>query len=290
ASKQRLKEATRLLDHALHQHEENAQLRYIQNLSPTSTKFPLWKAHQNLSAPIETTTPIRNSSGCWARSDKDRAETFATHLQSVFQPNPASNSFVLTLIQPEATPLPTTPPLRPNEIEKVIRGLKPKKAPGGDLLTPKMLIELSKCAIDVICKLFNGIINLGYFPKKWKKSIIIMIPKPGKDHTIPTSTIEQCHRIVEIIKDAFEKKDYCATVFLDVKQAFDKVWHLGMLYKIKKWLPAPYFMLLKSYLSNRNFYVQQNDEHSEIYAINAGVPQGSVLGPVLYTVYTADLP
>ncbi|KAH8266730.1 hypothetical protein KR018_000782, partial [Drosophila ironensis] len=156
---------------------------------PTSTKYSLWKAHQNLSAPIATTTPIRNSSGRWARSDKDRAETFATHLQSVFQPNPASNSFVLPLIQPEATRLPTTPTFRPNEIEKVIRGLKSKKAPGGDQLTPKMLIELPKCAIDVVCKLFNGIINLGYFPKKWKKSIIIMIPKPGKDHTIPTSVL-----------------------------------------------------------------------------------------------------
>jgi len=50
-----------------------------------------------------------------------------------------------------------------------------------------MLIELPNSAIEVICKLFNGIITLGYYPKKWKKSIIIMIPKPGKDHTIPSS-------------------------------------------------------------------------------------------------------
>ncbi|KAH8265025.1 hypothetical protein KR026_007097, partial [Drosophila bipectinata] len=145
---------------------------------PTSTKYPLWRTHPNLSAPIETTTPIRNSSGCWARSDVDRAETFATHLQSFFQPNPASNSFLLPEIQPESSPQPAAPSFWPNEIEKVIRELNPKKAPGGDLLTPKMLIELPKCAIEVVCKLFNGIINLIYFPKKWKKSIIIMIPKP----------------------------------------------------------------------------------------------------------------
>jgi len=44
-----------------------------------------------------------------------------------------------------------------------------------------MLIELPNSAIEVICKIFNGIITLGYYPKKWKKSIIIMIPKPGKD-------------------------------------------------------------------------------------------------------------
>ena len=43
-------------------------------------------------------------------------------------------------------------------------------------------------------------------------------------------TVEQCHRIKKSITDAFECKQYCAEVFLDVKQAFDKVWHLG--YKI----------------------------------------------------------
>jgi len=61
---------------------------------------------------------------------------------------------------------------------QIFKYLKPKKAPGGDQITPKMLIELPNSAIEVICKLFNGIITLGYYPKKWKKSIIIMIPKP----------------------------------------------------------------------------------------------------------------
>jgi len=76
---------------------------------------------------------------------------------------------------------------QPKEIAKIVGELKTKKAPGGDRITPKMLIELPNSAIKVICKLFNGIITLGYYPKKWKKSIIIMIPKPGKDHTIPSS-------------------------------------------------------------------------------------------------------
>jgi len=51
---------------------------------------------------------------------------------------------------------------RPKEIAKVIGELKPKKAPSGDL----MLIELPK----VICKLFNWIISLGYYPKKWENT------------------------------------------------------------------------------------------------------------------------
>lgn len=44
-------------------------------------------------------------------------------------------------------------------------------------------MELLYC--EVIRKLLNGIISLGYFPSKWKKSIIMVIPNPGKDHTVP---------------------------------------------------------------------------------------------------------
>ena len=54
--------------------------------------------------------------------------------------------------------------------------------------------------------------------------------------------------------------------------------------------PASYYFILKSYLSDRTFYVQERNEKSELYKIAAGVPQGSVLGPVLYTLFTADKP
>jgi len=86
---------------------------YIKKLSPTSTKHPLWRAHPNLSSPIETVTPIRNSSGIWARSDEYRAETFALHLRYVFQPNPATGSFFLPQIESESISL--SPLFQPKE-------------------------------------------------------------------------------------------------------------------------------------------------------------------------------
>ncbi|KAH8351710.1 hypothetical protein KR084_002975, partial [Drosophila pseudotakahashii] len=140
---------------------------------PTSTKHPLWRAHPNLSSPIESVTPIRNSSGTWARSDEDRAETFALHLRNVFQLNAAANSFQLPPLSSEIAINPIL--FQVPEISYVVRKqLKPKKAPGGDLITPKMIIELPNCAVDAICKLFNGITRLGYYPKKWKKSSVSM--------------------------------------------------------------------------------------------------------------------
>ena len=58
----------------------------------------------------------------------------------------------------------------------------------------------------------------------------------------------------------------------------------------KNLLPTPFYLLLKSYLNGRRFFVNINDEDSAIGLIKSGVPQGSVLGPVLYTIFTSDMP
>ncbi|KAH8395740.1 hypothetical protein KR215_005815, partial [Drosophila sulfurigaster] len=54
--------------------------------------------------------------------------------------------------------------------------------------------------------------------------------------------------------------------------------------------PTNTHKLLKSYLYNRKFSLRCNSAMSDDYLIRAGVPQGSVLGPTLYLIYTADIP
>jgi hypothetical protein len=98
--------------------------------------------------------------------------------------------------------------------------------------------------------------------------------------------IQQTHRIANKINEAIEAKQICSAAFLDISRAF-KVWHTGLIYKLRLSFPLNYFILLKSYLTNRHFRVKVENEFSGLLPIHAGVPQGSVLSPLLYT---SDLP
>lgn len=68
------------------------------------------------------------------------------------------------------------------------------------------------------------------------------------------------------------------------------MWHPGLLFKLKQILPYDLYVLLQSYLTDRTFVVRINNSYSKEHEVLASVPQGSVLGPLLYSIYTADLP
>jgi hypothetical protein len=103
------------------------------------------------------------------------------------------------------------------------------------------------------------------------------------------STIQQLLGIVNEISEAIENKQYCSAAFLDILQAFGKVWHSGLLYKPHQSLPLNYFFFLKSYLNYRHFRVNVGNEYSDLLPIHAGVLQGNVLGPLLYLLSPSDL-
>jgi hypothetical protein len=88
--------------------------------------------------------------------------------------------------------------------------------------------------------------------------------------------VQQIHRIKHKIHQALENKEDCTSVSLDIRQAFDKVWYPGLLYKIKKSLSITYFHILKSYINGREFRTRINYSISNNFAIKSGVPQGSV--------------
>lgn len=105
------------------------------------------------------------------------------------------------------------------------------------------------------------------------------------------STTDQVLRVVENIATGFEWNRYTGTVFLDVSKAFDKTWHNGLLHKfIQAGFPIGIIKLMKSYLTNRFFTVKIGSTRSSRRRITAGVPQGALLSPFLYSIYTSDMP
>ena len=79
-------------------------------------------------------------------------------------------------------------------------------------------------------------------------------------------------------------------IFFDISKAFDKVWHEGLLYKLSKaGIGGKLLSWFSNYFSNRYQRVFLPGAVSDFSSINAGVPQGSILGPLLFLVYNNDI-
>lgn len=79
-------------------------------------------------------------------------------------------------------------------------------------------------------------------------------------------------------------------IHVDLKCAFDSVWHDAVIYKMENMhFPKYIIKIIQSFLSNRCFKVKVNDSQSDEKVIPAGVPQGAVLSPVLFNIFVSDI-
>ena len=104
------------------------------------------------------------------------------------------------------------------------------------------------------------------------------------------STVNQLVLICNEMNKAIDNGKEVRIVFCDISKAFDRVWHKGLLHKLQNiGIQGPLLHWFQSYLENRQQRVVLNNSQSEWTFVQAGVPQGSILGPILFLIYINDI-
>ena len=105
------------------------------------------------------------------------------------------------------------------------------------------------------------------------------------------STKDCLMKLHDDIYKSISNRRFTVAVFLDIEKAYDMVWRTGLLYKMSKLgIKGNMLAWISSFLSDRTFQVRVGSTLSNVFSLENGIPQGSVLSSILFSIMINDLP
>lgn len=215
------------------------------------------------------------------------------------------------------------------ELDRALRMIRRNSAPGRDGIEYRMVQCLRGELKEILLEIYNEVWGTDWFPTDWKQYQVLFIDKPGKEKVRPISLsscvgkvfermvnerivwwaekedkickeqngfrrgrscAENLTRLYADIKSARCKDRYTLVAYLDVTSAYDNVQYKSLIKKlIDLNCPANIVCFLSKWMYNRNVeFIIKNDEKCE-RVVSKGLPQGAVLSPILYALYTSAI-